>query len=225
VERRKGKFEAADKGTLFLDEIGEIDANTQVHLLRALEERKITRVGGNEETEVDVRIIAATNRDLRTMIDEGRFREDLFYRLNVVAVDLPALRYRQEDILPLAEHFLKKYAKRNHKSVRHFSPEALECMLGYRWRGNVRELENMVERGVILSKDKAITPAELPPEITRPTPAEGRTLDALEKNHILSVLDETGGNIARSARILGIHRMTLYNKLRKHGMSANKLDT
>jgi two-component system response regulator AtoC len=225
VERRKGKFEAADKGTLFLDEIGEIDANTQVHLLRALEEKKITRVGGNEETEVDVRIIAATNRNLRTITEQGKFREDLYYRLNVVTIDLPGLRYRREDILPLAEHFLKKYAKENNKPAKSFSPEAVEFMLNYHWRGNVRELENVVERGVILAKDKFITLAEFPQELTRPGPVEGRTLEALERNQILKVLEETGGNIARTAKILGIHRMTLYNKLKKYNIAVNTLDT
>jgi len=225
VERRKGKFEAADKGTLFLDEIGEIDANTQVHLLRALEEKKITRVGGNEETKVDVRIIAATNRNLRTITEQGKFREDLYYRLNVVTIDLPGLRYRREDILPLAEHFLKKYAKENNKPAKSFSPEAVEFMLNYHWRGNVRELENLVERGVILAKDKFITLAEFPQELTRPGPVEGRTLEALERNQILKVLEETGGNIARTAKILGIHRMTLYNKLKKYNIAVNTLDT
>ena len=225
VERRKGKFEAADKGTLFLDEIGEIDANTQVHLLRAIEEKKITRVGGNEETEVDVRIIAATNRNLRTITEQGKFREDLYYRLNVVTIDLPGLRYRREDILPLAEHFLKKYAKENNKPAKSFSPEAVEFMLNYHWRGNVRELENVVERGVILAKDKFITLAEFPQELARPGPVEGRTLEALERNQILKVLEETEGNIARTAKILGIHRMTLYNKLKKYNIAVKTLDT
>lgn len=225
AERRKGKFEAADKGSLFLDEIGEIDANTQVHLLRAIEEKKITRIGSNEETRVDVRIIAATNKNLKIMLEQGNFREDLYYRLNVVTIDLPPLRSRREDILPLAEHFLKKYAKENNRPVGSFSPEVMEFMLNYDWPGNVRELENMVERGVVLSKNKTITLAEFPQELTSPALAEGRTLSSLEKNHILKVLEETGGNIARTAKILGIHRMTLYNKLKKHGISVNVLDT
>jgi two-component system response regulator AtoC len=225
VERRKGKFEAADKGTLFLDEIGEIDANTQVHLLRALEEKKITRIGSNEEIQVDVRIIAATNKNLRTLIEQEKFREDLYYRLNVVTIDLPPLRSRREDILPLAEHFLKKYAKQNNRPVKSFSPEVVEFMLNYDWRGNVRELENMIERGVVLSKDKSITLTEFPQELTSLAPAEGKTLEALEKNHILKVLEETGGNIVRTAKILGIHRMTLYNKLKKYDINVNILDT
>jgi two-component system response regulator AtoC len=223
VERRKGKFEAADKGTLFLDEIGEIDANTQVHLLRALKEKKITRIGGNEEIEVDVRIIAATNTNLRTMTEEGKFREDLYYRLNVVIMDLPPLRNRREDILPLAEHFLKKYAKENNKRIKNFSAEAVEFMLNYHWRGNVRELENIVERGVILSKDETISLTELPKELTSPAAKEGKTLGALERNHILKVLEETGGNVAQTAKILGIHRMTLYNKLKKYSIDVNKI--
>lgn len=222
VERRKGKFEAADQGTLFLDEIGEIDTNTQVHLLRALEEKKIMRIGSNEETAVDVRIIAATNSSLRTMVEQGKFREDLYYRLNVVTVDLPPLRDRREDILALAEHFLKKYARENQKHIMGFSAEVMEYMLNYHWRGNVRELENMVERGVILSKDKKIGLSELPHELASPTQAGGRTLSALEKGHILKVLEETEGNVARAAKILGIHRMTLYNKLKKHNISVNK---
>ena len=157
VERKKGKFEAGDKGTLFFDEIGEINANTQIHLLRALEEKKITRVGGNEEINVDVRIIAATNRNLKTSIKQGKFREDLYYRLNVVTLDLPPLKDRMEDILPLAEHFLKKYAEENNKRIKTFSDDVVEFMLNYSWPGNVRELENMIERGVILSKNTAIT--------------------------------------------------------------------
>ncbi len=225
VERRKGKFEAADTGTLFLDEIGEIDSNTQVHLLRALEEKKIIRIGSNEEIGVNVRIIAATNKKLRTLIEQEKFREDLYYRLNVVTIDLPPLRARREDILPLAEHFLKKYAKENDRPVKSFSAEVVEFMLNYDWPGNVRELENMIERGVVLSKDKTITLAEFPQELTNSTSANGKTLEAMERNHIRKVLEDTGGNIARTAKMLGIHRMTLYNKLKKYGISVDILDT
>jgi len=225
VERKKGKFEAADKGTLFLDEIGEIDANTQIHLLRALEEKKITRIGSNEEMDVDVRIIAATSRNLKTMIEQGKFREDLYYRLNVVTLDLPPLKDRREDILPLAEHFLKKYAEENSKDIKSFSPEVVEFMLNHPWSGNVRELENMVERGVILSKDNTITLAELPQDMIHQAPAEGKTVDTVVKNHILKVLEETNGNISKAAEILGIQRMTLYQKLKKYDYSVNKLDT
>jgi DNA-binding NtrC family response regulator len=224
VERKKGKFEAGDKGTLFLDEIGEINANTQIHLLRALEEKKITRVGGNEEINVDVRIIAATNRNLKTMVTQGTFREDLYYRLNVVTIDLPPLKDRMEDILPLAEHFLKKYAEENTKNIKNFSDDVVKFMLNYSWPGNVRELENMIERGVILSKNTAITLDELPQDIIHPTPVEGKTVEAVTRNHIINVLEETKGNISKAAEILGIRRMTLYNKLKKYNYTVNKLD-
>jgi DNA-binding NtrC family response regulator len=224
VERKKGKFEAGDKGTLFLDEIGEINANTQIHLLRALEEKKITRVGGNEEISVDVRVIAATNRNLKTSIKQGKFREDLYYRLNVVTIDLPPLKDRMEDILPLAEHFLKKYAEENNKRIKNFSDDVVKFMLNYSWPGNVRELENMIERGVILSKNTAITLNELPQDIIHPTPVEGKTVEAVTRNHIINVLEETKGNISKAAEILGVRRMTLYNKLKKYNYSVNKID-
>lgn len=224
VERKKGKFEAGDRGTLFLDEIGEINANTQVHLLRALEEKKITRVGGNEEIEVDVRVISATNRNLRSMVKQEKFREDLYYRLNVVTIDLPLLKDRREDILPLAQHFLKKYTEENKKSIKKFSSEVVKFMLNYSWPGNVRELENMIERGVILSKANSITLDELPQDIIHPSPVEGKTIEAVERNHIINVLEETKGNISKAADILGVRRMTLYNKLKKYNYTVNNLD-
>jgi DNA-binding NtrC family response regulator len=221
VERKKGKFEAADKGTLFLDEIGEINANTQVHLLRALEEKKITRIGSNEEIDVDVRVITATNKDLRQMVMQDQFREDLYYRLKVVTINLPALKERREDILPLAEHFLKKYAEENSKDIITLSPEVIEFMLNYSWPGNVRELENMIEHGVILTTSNAVTMAEFPQDIIHPLPVEEKTIEAVTKNHILQVLGETKGNISEAAKILGVQRMTLYNKLKKYGHSVN----
>ncbi len=224
VGRKKGKFEAADKGTLFLDEIGEINANTQIHLLRALEEKKITRIGSNEEIAVDVRVITATNKDLRNMVVQGQFREDLYYRLKVVTINLPSLKDRKEDILPLAEHFLKKYADENKKEIFNFSPGVIEFMLNYSWPGNVRELENMIEHGVILSKSHAVTMAELPQDIIHPTPTQEKTIEAVTKNHIFNVLEETKGNITKAANILGIRRMTLYNKLKKYNYTVNNLD-
>ncbi len=225
VERKKGKFEAGDKGTLFLDEIGEINANTQIHLLRALEEKKITRIGSNEEVSVDVRVITATNRDLRSRVIEGQFREDLYYRLKVVTINLPPLKDRKEDILPLSEHFLKKYSSENNKDVINFSPGVIEFMLNYSWPGNVRELENMIEHGVILSKGNAITMGELPQDIIHPLPTKEKTIEAVTRNHILNVLEETQGNITKAANILGIRRMTLYNKLKKYEYTVNNLDT
>ena len=224
AERKKGKFEAADQGTLFLDEIGEINANTQIHLLRALEEKKITRVGGNEEIGVDVRVIAATNKDLRAMVKQGSFREDLFYRLNVVNIQLPPLKDRREDILPLAEHFLRKFSKENDKAVKCFSPEVIEFIMNYSWPGNVRELENMIEHGVILAKQKEIRMADLPQDFCQPSFPEGKTIEDVTKNHILQVLEETKGNISEAAKILGVQRMTLYNKLKKYNYAVNKSD-
>jgi len=224
VERKKGKFEAGHNGTLFLDEIGEINGNTQVHLLRALEEKKITRIGSNEEIAVDVRVITATNRDLRNMVLEGKFREDLYYRLKVVTINLPSLKERKEDILPLTEHFLQKYAKENNKSVINLSHEVIEFMLHYSWPGNVRELENMIEHGVILSKSNAITMNELPQDIILPTHVEEKTVEAVTRKHIFNVLEETKGNITKAANILGIRRMTLYNKLKRYNYTVNNLD-
>ncbi|NOR13139.1 MAG: response regulator [Candidatus Aminicenantes bacterium] len=225
IGQKKGKFEAGHNGTIFLDEIGEVNANTQVHLLRALEEKKITRVGGNEEIAVDVRVIAATNKDLKAQVKEGNFREDLYYRLKVVSIELPFLKDRKEDILLLADFFLKKYTEENNKGQRDFSPEVIEFMLYYSWPGNVRELENMIEHGVILSKSNRITLAELPQDIVYPCPLEEKTIDAVMKCHILNVLEETDGNISQAAKILGIQRMTLYNKLKKYNFAVNKLDS
>jgi two-component system response regulator AtoC len=225
VGQKKGKFEAAHKGTLFLDEIGEINTNTQVHLLRALEEKNITRVGGNEEIAVDVRVIAATNKDLKAHVREGNFREDLYYRLKVVSIELPPLKDRKEDILLLADFFLKKYMEENNTGQRDLSTEVIEFMLNYSWPGNVRELENMIEHGVILSKNRSITLAELPQDIIQPYHLEERTIDAVMKSHILNVLEETDGNISKAAKILGVQRMTLYNKLKKYNFSVNKLDS
>jgi two-component system response regulator AtoC len=225
VERKIGKFEAAHKGTLFLDEIGEINANTQIHLLRALEEKKITRIGSNEEITVDVRVITASNKDLRTLAVEGKFREDLYYRLKVVSINLPPLKDRREDILPLAEHFLKKYTEENNKNPIQLSQEVIEFMLNYSWPGNVRELENMIEHGVILSKNNIITLAELPQDIIQPLFTEEKTIEAITRNHILNVLEDTKGNITKAAKILGIRRMTLYNKLKKYNCVVNNMDT
>jgi len=225
TERRKGKFEAAHKGTVFLDEIGEISEKTQVHLLRALEEKKITRVGSNEEVHVDVRVIAATSKDLKAECEAGRFREDLYYRLNVVSVHLPPLKERQEDILPLAEHFLGRYTEENGKDIKGFSPEVVDFMIKYPWPGNVREVENMVERGVILAKDDTISMADLPRDMVRSTAVDGASIDVVVRNHILKVLEETNRNISKAAEILGIQRTTLYNKLKKYDLELDGSDT
>jgi len=225
--QKKGKFEFANRGTLFLDEVGEMSANIQVHLLRVLEEKEFTRVGGNEPIKVDVRVISATNKDLKRAIATGEFREDLYYRLNVVTIELPPLRERKEDVPLLAQHFLNKFALENQKEITGFSPEATEFLLGYDWPGNVRELENAIERAVILAKDSLITVADLPQEnisLARSAPT-GKSLKELEKDHLLNILNETGGNYSETARILGITRMTLYNKAREYGLSVKKIDS
>ena len=224
--QKKGKFEFANGGTLFLDEIGEMSTNIQVHLLRVLEEKEFTRVGGNELIKVDVRVVSATNKDLKMAIEKGEFREDLYYRLNVVAIELPPLRERKEDIPLFSQHFLHKFAQENQKEVTEFSPEAMEFLLNYDWPGNVRELENAIERAVILAKDSLITIPDLPHENMSPTRlvVAGKELREVEKNHILNVLSQTGGNYSEAARILGITRMTLYNRARDYGLSVKKID-
>ncbi len=223
--QKKGKFEFANGGTLFLDEVGEMSANIQVHLLRVLEEKEFTRVGGNESIRVDVRVISATNKDLRRAIEKQEFREDLYYRLNVVTIELPPLRERKEDVPLLAEHFLHKFAQENHKEITGFSHEAAEFLLDYDWPGNVRELENVIERAIILAKGGLVTIADLPHEnlsLTR-SALTGKNLKEVEKSHIFNVLSETGGNYSEAARILGITRMTLYNKAREYGFDVKKI--
>ncbi len=218
--QKKGKCEIADQGTFFLDEIGEISANIQAHLLRVLEEKAFTRVGGNQEIKVDVRIISATNKDLKKAVANGKFREDLYYRLNVVNIELPPLKERGGDIPLLAEHFLKKSALENQKEVDGFSPEAMEFLLRYDWPGNIRELKNCIERAVILARSSMIEVTDLP-EQDNPSPhsaAMGKSLKEMEKSHILDVLHETKGNYSQTARVLGISRMTLYNKVKEYDL-------
>jgi len=224
--QKKGKFEFANGGTLFLDEIGEMSANIQVHLLRVLEEKEFTRVGGNEPIKVDVRVISATNKDLRRAIANGQFREDLYYRLNVVAIELPPLRERKEDIPLLAQHFLRKFALDNQKNIIDFSPEAIKFLLDYDWPGNIRELENAIERAVVLSKANSITIADLPHENLSLTGSAsiGKNIKEVEKNHIINVLCETSGNYSEAARILGISRMTLYNKVKEFDLHVKNMD-
>jgi two-component system response regulator AtoC len=224
--QKKGKFEFADGGTLFLDEVGEMSANVQVHLLRVLEEKEFTRVGGNELIKVDVRVISATNKDLRRAVEKGQFREDLYYRLNVVTIELPPLRERKEDIPLLAEYFLNRFSSENQKEITGFSPEAMESLLGYDWPGNVRELENAIERAVILAKDSIIAVADLPQENLLPlgSVSIGKNLKEVEKSHILNVLRETGENYSEAARILGVSRMTLYKKAKEYSSSVKKVN-
>jgi Nif-specific regulatory protein len=223
IRKKKGRFELADGGTIFLDEIGEIPPPTQLLLLRVLQERKFERVGGEQTIEVDVRLIAATNRDLNKEMMEGRFREDLYYRLNVIPVMVPPLREREDDIPLLAKHFLDIYASSSKKAIRGFSEEIMKIFLSYNWPGNVRELQNVIEHAVILTKDELITESDLPHNLRWAVPrAEEatRSLKETEKNLILKVLKEVRGNKYQAAKKLGITRSTLYGKMRKHGIES-----
>lgn len=217
--RRKGKLEMADGGTLFLDEIGDISLKTQVDLLRVLEDRKISRVGGNTLIPVDFRLIAATNRDLEAMVADGKFREDLYYRLNVFSITVPPLRERREDIPLLAEHFLRKFAHSMNKQVTGIQAAAMERLTAYDWPGNVRELQNAMERAVLVCTAKEIQTTDLPFHAAKFEEAPlNKTLASMEKDHIKHVLEETHGNISQAARLLEIDRVTLYNKMKKYDL-------
>jgi len=220
--RRKGKFEAADRGTLFLDEVGDIGAKLQLDLLRVLEERRFHRLGGNTPVEVDVRIVAATNRDLRKAVQEGRFREDLFYRLNVIPIAIPPLRQRREDIPLLVDRFLERLSAEMKKPLEGVSSEAMNALLAHDWPGNVRELRNVLERGGVVCSGSIIQLADLglPLRTEPPNKATGplASLEEVERRHVAAVLSHTGGNVSQSARILGIDRVTLYNKMKKWGL-------
>jgi len=222
--QRKGKFEVANKGTLFLDEIGEMSANIQVHLLRVLEEREFTRVGGNDLVKVDVRVICATNKNMKKAIGCGQFREDLYYRLNVMTIELPPLRDRREDIPLLAQHFLRKFAVENQKSIEDFSPDAMDFLLTYEWPGNIRQLENAIERAVILRESSQIELEDLRPEsfLAAEIASPGRDLRDVEKNHIVNILSQSDGNFSKAARTLGISRATLYNKIKAYGITKSR---
>ncbi|EPO2591873.1 sigma-54-dependent response regulator transcription factor ZraR [Escherichia albertii] len=217
-KRREGRFVEADGGTLFLDEIGDISPMMQVRLLRAIQEREVQRVGSNQTIPVDVRLIAATHRDLAEEVNAGRFRQDLYYRLNVVAIEVPSLRQRREDIPLLADHFLQRFAERNRKAVKGFTPQAMDLLIHYDWPGNIRELENAVERAVVLLTGEYISERELPLAIaSTPIPlAQSQDIQPLvevEKEVILAALEKTGGNKTEAARQLGITRKTLLAKL------------
>ncbi len=225
AERRKGRFEMADGGSLFLDEIGEIDASVQVKILRALEERRFERVGGQESIDVDTRLIAATNRDLKKMVAEGTFREDLYYRLYVVVIHLPALRERKSDIPLLLKHYLDVFNRENGRAVEGFSPDALDLLTAYRWPGNVRELRNMVEQTVVMSRSQRIGVRDLPVHIREAGGTGGSvqmergTLEDMEKQAIQQALKEAGGNRTRAADKLGISRRTLHRKIAEYGFT------
>ncbi|WET40425.1 sigma-54-dependent response regulator transcription factor ZraR [Citrobacter enshiensis] len=217
-KRREGRFVEADGGTLFLDEIGDISPMMQVRLLRVIQEREVQRVGSNQTISVDVRLIAATHRDLAAEVSAGRFRQDLYYRLNVVTIEMPLLRQRREDIPLLAEHFRRRFAERNRKAVKGFTPQAMDLLIHYDWPGNIRELENAIERAVVLLTGEYISERELPLAIatTQVNVDDDREIQPLvdvEKEVILAALEKTGGNKTEAARQLGITRKTLLAKL------------
>jgi two-component system response regulator HydG len=224
-KRREGRFLAADKGTIFLDEVGEIPPAMQAKLLRVIQERELQMVGGDQTIRVDVRILAASNRDLRQEAEAGRFRQDLYYRLNVVSLHLPPLRDRREDIPLLAMHFLKIFATKNAKAVKGFTPAAMDRLLKHSWPGNVRELENAVERAVVLLIGEYVSERELPPSLTEQADGAGApkrdfgsmTLEEIERMAVLDTLEQAGGNKSEAARRLGINRKTLLVKLEGGG--------
>ena len=221
-QTKHGLVEVADKGTLFLDEIAEMPIGLQAKLLRFLDSGEFRRVGGNKTLAVDVRVIAATNKDLATLIKDGRFREDLYYRLNVINITIPPLRERKADIAELARHFLATYAKKLSKPIADFTAEALELLSAYQWPGNVRELENVIERAVIVCESGTIGAEDLSiPSYTAVADMNvNPSLEEMEKNYILRVLKETGGNQSKASQLLGIDRKTLYLKLKKYGINS-----
>jgi len=222
VKTKKGKLEIADRGTAFFDEVGDVPLTIQVKLLRFLQFGEIVPLGRETSLHVDVRIICATNKDLRKKIEEGIFREDLFYRLNVVEIHIPPLRERKEDITPLVNHFIKKYSKVSGKSIEGISNEAMRYLFSYNWPGNVRELESIIERAIVMSRDTIIDVDDLPISLKGIEEKEGDlALKMVEKKHIERVLGLQGGNISKAAEILGIHRNTLMSKLKEYNINRN----
>jgi len=225
--RHKGKFELADKGTLFLDEIGELTPKIQVELLRVLEEKIVTRLGGSSSVEADFRLVAATNRDLEKAVADGSFREDLYYRINVFGIHVPPLRERREDIRDLVLHFAKRFAEQMNRPIPQFTAEALRRLEGHEWPGNVRELSNAIERALVVQRGDVVDEDDLPVDVTarsgatdRPTKsgAQDRSLSSVERDHILDVLEETGWNISEASRILRVDRGTVYNKIKQYDL-------
>ena len=232
-KRRDGLFLAADKGTIFLDEIGEIPLSMQVKLLRTIQEREIQRVGSDKTIHIDVRIIVATNRSLEEEVKTGHFREDLFYRLNVINITVPPLRDRTDDVPLLAQRFLNKYTDENNKLIKGFTPMAMDALTKYSWPGNVRELENVIERAIILCMGQYISEKDLPPNILEDYEPEdsiqsqlsggSKSLEDIEKIALVETLKQTKGNKTEAAKILNITRTTLRNKLKKHNLDLEKI--
>lgn len=226
IETKHGSFELAHTGTFFFDEIGNISLNMQAKILRAIQEKEIRRVGSNEFIKVDVRVIAATNMDLRKAVANGIFREDLYYRLSVIPIHLPPLRERKEDILLLAEYFLKKYNEKRSRQIKSFTEEVRNVLKMYPWPGNVRELENVIERSVLIEDSENITKSSLPAHIIgsfkNSESQDIRSLEEVERDYIQKALTTTQHNISRTARLLGIDRKTLYEKIRRYGLETDK---
>ena len=229
VSQRKGRFELAHGGTIFLDEIGDLSPGMQIRLLRVLQEREFERVGGIDTIRADVRVVAASNRDLEDLIDRGEFRQDLYYRLNVFPIHIPPLRERKTDILLLADYFVEKYARANHKKVRRISTPAIDMLVAYHWPGNVRELENCIERAVLLSNDDVIHGFHLPPTL-QTAEASGtvlrgtlpETLDKIERELIIDALKSSRGNKAKAARALGISERLMGLRVSKHSIDPTR---
>ncbi|MBR5902412.1 sigma-54-dependent Fis family transcriptional regulator [bacterium] len=225
LAQRKGRFELADGGTIFLDEIGDMALETQAKILRVLQQKTFERLGGTQTITSDCRVISATNKDLGEAIKQGRFREDLFYRLSVVPMHIPPLRDRKEDIPPLADFFMRKHSEKNRKNMARIAPEALSALISYDWPGNVRELSNVIERAVILSLGDDLTIESLPAAMREMEVAEGEltVLEQAEKNLIIATLKKHGGNRGLAAEELGMSRRTLYNKLHRYNISEEML--
>jgi transcriptional regulator with PAS, ATPase and Fis domain len=231
VTDKKGVFEEAEGGTCFLDEIGDVSRNMQAKLLRVLQEHEVRRVGGKDWLKVDVRVVAATNRNLAELVRTGAFRQDLYYRLNVVAIHLPPLRERLEDIPLLVRHFLNRYSQESEKSITAVSDKAMDLLCTYPWPGNIRELENTIEQAVALSSQQILTPDDLPVEVRDPAASNSfqnssqdeqflfpdtPTLEEVKKRYVLHVLSRNQGNISRTAKILNIDRRSLYRMLARY---------
>ena len=228
LARKRGRFQLAHSGSIFLDEIGEMSPTTQTKILRVLQEREFEPLGGTQTVKVDTRVVAATNKNLEEEIQEGRFREDLYYRVNVVTLEVPSLRERREDVSLLTDFFLKQYAEKNQRFIKGFTPRATDLLMRHGWPGNVRELENVVERAVIMARGDVISQTELPDTLRELNAEEeevgidltpGRSLKEMEREMILRTLEEAGGNRTRSAEILGISRRTLQLKLKEYGIN------
>ena len=224
--RKKGKFEIAEGGTVFLDEIGDISLKTQTDLLRVLQEHEIVRVGSNQPIKVDFRCVAATNKDLEKLIEEGRFRPDLYYRLNVFHIELPPLRERRDDVPLLVNHFVKKFSLQMNKKITRVSPEAMALLQQQTWTGNVRELENAVERAMVVAREPEITDSDF---VFKAAPTGGggaaRSLEDIERSHILRTLEDCNWNQTRAAEVLQIDRVTLHHKIKKYGWSRPTVET